>query len=84
MASKLGVVVVVIAFDRCLFDRAVHPFDLSIRPGMLDLGQAVLDAMLAADAIEDMLEGMDIGLAVGELDAVISQYRMEPVGEWSR
>ena len=48
---------------------------------MLDLGQAVLDAVLAADAIEDMFEGMDIGLAVGELDAVIRQYRMEPVGD---
>ena len=38
---------------------------------MLDLGQPVVDLMLAADAVEDVLEGMNVPVVVGELDAVI-------------
>lgn len=41
-----------------LLDGAVHPLDLTIGPRMLHLGQPVLDAVLAADAVEDVLEGV--------------------------
>ena len=39
--SQMVVVVVVEAFDRRFFDRAVHPFDLAIRPRMNRPGFAV-------------------------------------------
>jgi hypothetical protein len=32
------------------------------------------------DAIKNMLKGVDIALAVGELDAVIGQHRMDLLG----
>jgi hypothetical protein len=32
------------------FDRAVHAFDLAVGPGVAGLGEAVLDAVLGADA----------------------------------
>ena len=35
-----------IAFDGGLLDRAVHPFDLAVGPGMPDLGEAMFDAVL--------------------------------------
>ena len=40
-------------------------------PRMLDLGQPMFDVMLAADAVEDVLEGVNVPFVVGELDAVI-------------
>ena len=52
-------------------DRAVHAFDLTIRPGVFDLGQPVLNLMLAAGPIKDMLEGINMPLVIGELDAII-------------
>ena len=52
--SQLVVVVVVEAFDRRFLDRPVHPFDLAIRPRVPDLGEPVVDLMLAADAVKDV------------------------------
>ena len=34
-----------IAFDGRVLDGAVHPFDLPVGPGMIDLGEAMLDAV---------------------------------------
>lgn len=45
---ELVVAVVVEAFDGAVLDGAVHPFDLAVRPGMVDAGEAVLDAVLGA------------------------------------
>lgn len=39
MASKLIVAFVVVSLDRRVFDRAVHPFNLAVGPGMIWLGQ---------------------------------------------
>jgi Arc/MetJ-type ribon-helix-helix transcriptional regulator len=39
---------IVVALHRCLLERPVHSFDLAIRPGMVRLGQAVLDAVPVA------------------------------------
>ena len=36
---------------------------------MPDLGGTVVDLMLAADPVEDVLEGMNMPLVIGELDA---------------
>ena len=70
---------VVEALHRRLLDRAVHSFDLPIRPGMLELGYAMLDPMLPAHTVKDVLEGVDVTGAVRELNAVIRENGVEPV-----
>ena len=50
--SELRVGLVVIAPNGGFLEGAVHPLDLTVGPGMVRLGEAVLDAMLAADAVE--------------------------------
>lgn len=62
-----------------LFDCAVHSFDLTIGPGVFHLGQPVLDPMLSADPVEDVLHREDVALAMGELDAVVGQHGVEPI-----
>src|SRR5882757_7022828 len=54
MALELPVAVVVIALDGGFLDCAVHALDLTVRPRVLDLGQPVLDAVLAAAHVEHM------------------------------
>ena len=41
------------SLDGCVLDRAVHPLDLSVRPGMIDLGEPVLDAILVLLLLND-------------------------------
>ena len=61
--------------------------------GVFDLGQPVFDLMLAADAVEDVFEGINMPFVVGELDAIIrcpamvcvqtmrgGEHDVEPVG----
>ena len=43
---------VVIALDGRLFDGAVHPLDLAVRPRVVDLGEPVLDAVFVAAQVE--------------------------------
>lgn len=47
-------IVVMVDLDGGFLDRPVHPLGLAIRPGMVRLGQPVLDAICDADTIEDM------------------------------
>jgi hypothetical protein len=47
-------VIVVEDLDGRILDRPVHAFSLTIGPRMVRFGQAMLDTMLDADAIEDM------------------------------
>jgi hypothetical protein len=42
------------AFDGGFLDGPVPPFELSVGPGMVGLGQRVADAMTKTDAIEGM------------------------------
>ena len=49
---ELVVAVVVVALDRGVLDRSVHPLDLAVGPGVVLLGQAMLDAIFFADLIE--------------------------------
>ena len=42
------------AFDRGFLDGAVHAFDLSIRPGMIRLGESVFDSVDMAGAVKGM------------------------------
>ena len=63
VCSPRVMAVVVVALDRHVFDRVIDPLDLSMGPRMVHLAQTVFDAMLVADAIEDMLAAVDISLA---------------------
>lgn len=68
---ELQVAVVVKAFDGGFFDGAVHPLDLAIRPWVLDLGEAVLDAVLAAAHVKHMRHvagSRAISIAVGKVN----------------
>ena len=52
MIFELVMRFVVIVPDGRFLERAVHPLDLPIGPRMVGVGEAVLDVMLAADAVE--------------------------------
>ena len=86
------VAVIVVAFDGRFLDcpvplpgsglpanRERDPLNLAIRPGMLDPGQPVIDLMLAADPVADVLEGMNVAVVVGELAAIIGQHDVDAV-----
>ena len=73
-------VVAVEAFHGRFLDRAVHAFDLAIRPGVFDLGQPMIDLMLAAGAVKDVFKGVNMPFMIGELDAIIGEHDVEPVG----
>ena len=83
MRSQLIVGFVVEAFYSRVLDRSVHPLDLTAGPRMVGLGQAVLDPVGFADHVETHWPGID-GVAVpgflGELDAVIGENGVDPIG----
>src|SRR3954453_12845383 len=61
--------------DGGLLHRPVHPLGLSVGPGMVGLGELVLDAVLIADAVEGMDHPVPLaGSATGEGDAVVGQH----------
>ena len=76
MRSQLIVGFVVKPFHRRVLDRSVHSLDLTVGPGMVGLGQAVLDPVGFADHVEAHWPGID-GITVpgllGELDAIVGQ-----------
>ena len=85
MLRELFVAVVMGALDGGFLDGPVHSLDLSVGPGMIDLGEAMLDAVLAtahAKHVGDELRGRAFGMARGkaERDAVVSQHCMDLVG----
>jgi len=70
------------ASDGCLLDRPVHPLDLTVGPGVVRLGEPVLDVVRLTDHAEAHLtrSGDDtIAWLLGKLDAVIGQDRVDPV-----
>lgn len=73
---------IVIALDYRVLDGAVHPLGLSVRPRMIDLGEALLIAVLAAAHVEhvrDVAGSRAISTARGqpELDAVVGEHRVD-------
>jgi hypothetical protein len=47
-------ILVVEGFDGCVPNGSVHPLGLAVGSGMIRLCQSVLDAVLEADAVEDL------------------------------
>src|SRR3990167_67675 len=54
MAAQLLVGLVVVALYSRFLKCPVHSFDLAVGPGMVRLGEPMLDAVLSASAIERM------------------------------
>jgi hypothetical protein len=52
MCAKATVRVVVEPPNRGVLDGSVHPFDLAVRPGVVELGEAMVDAKLGARQIK--------------------------------
>ena len=65
-----------IALDRGFFDGSVHPFDLPVCPGRVDLSEPMSDIIFMADTIKDVSESAAILLAVGKLNTLICQHRV--------
>ncbi len=68
------------ALDSGILDRAVHPLDLAVGPGMVRLCQAVLDPVGVADHVEAHGPGEDripVPRLLSELDAVVSEDHMD-------
>ena len=78
--------VVVVALDGGFLDGAVHAFDLAVRPGMLRLCKAVLDAVFLAAHVEHVRHSSapsvhrTISRREGELDAVVGEHGVDLVG----
>jgi hypothetical protein len=54
VSVELLMALVIRAFDGGVLNRPVHAFNLAIRSGMLDLGEAVLDPTCVASHVEHM------------------------------
>ena len=94
MSPELIMAVVVVAPDRCFLEGAVHALDLAVRPGMVRLGEAMIDIVLRTSQLKSMRPDR---LALverlfdqrcrrrlvawrGELSAVIGENGMDFVG----
>jgi hypothetical protein len=83
--AELIVGLVVVAPHGGFLERPVHSFDLTVRPGMIGLGQPVFDAMTLTSSIEwvtapDGGRPRSVLWEVGELDAVVGQDDVDLVG----
>lgn len=86
--AQLFVTVVVVALDGGVLDRSVHPLDLYVRPWMVELGEAVLDAALPSahgEHVGHVSRRRSVGVArrIAELDAIVGQDRVDLVGDSS-
>lgn len=80
MGFQLVARLIVVTFDGCFLDRAIHPFYLAIGPRMADLGQAMINVMSLADPVKENIPISFRSLAFCELDAVVGQDRVNGVG----
>jgi DNA sulfur modification protein DndC len=77
---------VVEGLDGGVLDGAVHSLRLSVGPGVVGLGEAVLDTVLPADSVEAVAAvargpAAAVSRCVGEGDAVVGQHDAHLVGE---
>ena len=78
MLPELLVDFVLVAADGGFFQRPFHPLDLTVGPRVVGLGEAVLDAVFEADAVE-LVDHVASGRSgamlrhVAELHAVVGQ-----------
>ena len=77
---ELVVAVVMVAPDSRVLEGAVHPLDLTIGPGVIGLGEPVLDVVLRAGVLEGMSPDRLENYSGAPADTVISAI----LGVWSR
>jgi hypothetical protein len=73
-----------VALECRLLERAVHPLDLAVGPGMIRLGEAMFDAVFQAHPVEHMHAVADrrpcaVLDGIAKLDAIIGEHRVDPV-----
>lgn len=81
MGFELSVCLIMVALDGRVLDRAVHSLNLAIDSVMVHLYQAMLDPVLRANPVEDVLHRIAILFTVCELDIVVGEDRVDPVGQ---
>ena len=69
---ELLVIVVMEALDGSFFDGPIHSLNLSVCPRMLNLGEAMFNAMLNADASKNVITSVPVASTVRELAAVVN------------
>jgi len=69
------------AFDGGFLDCAIHSLNMAAHSRMPHLREAVFDPALATNAVEDVREGVRIQGADGELNAVVGQHGVDPIGQ---
>ena len=68
---------VVELFDGGFFQGSIHALNLSVGPGMIDPGESVFDAVLCANAVEDVLEGVAMPFLITELGVVVGEHSVQ-------
>lgn len=76
--------VAVMAFDGRFLDRPVHPLRLTVCPGMIGLGQTVLDAVFSTGAIKGVPTNAGCGTVAvlrqtGKPNANFSQHGVDRI-----
>ena len=82
MTAQLIVALIMISPYGCIFDGAVHPFNLPVGPWMVGLGQSMFDAVRLTNHIESHLAGGGGAAIAGlfsELKSVVRQDCMDLV-----
>ena len=87
MGFEAGQIWVVERFDGRFLHCPVHPLGLPVGPGMIRLGELVLDAMLFADTVEDVagehglygLGSASVLRQVGKCHAVVGQHGVDGI-----
>ncbi|AML51138.1 hypothetical protein RC74_07575 [Falsihalocynthiibacter arcticus] len=73
--------VVMVSLHCRVLNRSVHPLDLAIGPRMVWLGQAVFDPICLAEHFP-RIYFVTVARLLSELDAVIGEDRVDPIGEF--
>jgi hypothetical protein len=76
--AQLGMVVVLVSLDRRIFDRSVHPLDLTIGPGMVGLCEAMFDPVVGENRVD--LVGHGFEHVLQELPGGLSVSRGNELG----
>ena len=83
MRAKALVSLVVETPNRGVLDGAVHPFDLAVRPRVVEFGEAMVDAELGAGQIKSMgTEGVPVREQLSDLPnapAALRRCELKPV-----
>ena len=68
---ELGRSLVVVSLHGGFSQHVVEALDSPVGPGMTRLGEAVLNALLVAHAVEDVPPGMPLMRNISEIDIVV-------------